>query len=267
MQKTPPGMFSAGDAYERFMGRWSRKLAPALVQFAGVRDGDSVLDVGCGTGALAAAAAAIGPSVQVSGVDPSAAYVTAAARRHGTDRVRFRVGDARELPFPAASFDRTLSLLILNFVPEPGAAVDQMIRVTRPGGTVAAAVWDYAGGMEMLRTFWDEAIALRPEMDSRDERHMRFSTAGELAALWRARGLRDVVETSLVIEMPFASFDDYWQPFLAGQGPAGVFIAALPDAAREQLRERLAHRLTGTTTGATISMQGRAWAVRGEVVG
>src|SRR6476646_9649308 len=165
-------MFSESDGYERFMGRWSRRLAPLFVTFAGVTEGDRVLDVGSGTGALSAAAGAI-DSVQVTGVERSAAYVRY-AREHVSGR--FEVGDALALPFPADAFNRTLSMLVLNFVADPAAALHQMVRVTRPGGVVAAAVWDYGDGMQMLRTFWDTAVALDSDAAPRDERNMPVST-------------------------------------------------------------------------------------------
>jgi SAM-dependent methyltransferase len=258
-------MFSAGDAYERFMGRWSRELAPLLVEFAGVRDGDDVLDVGSGTGALTAAAAAAAPSSRILGIDPAAPCVAFAQARHPGDLIRFEVGDAQDLKLADGSVDRTLSLLVLNFLPNPGNALKEMMRVTRPGGTLAAAVWDYAQGMEMLRVFWDEAIALNPALDARDERHMPLSREGELAVLWREHRLQGVADTALAIETRFSSFDDYWSPFLEQQGPAGAYVAALPPSEREQLRSRLRRRLLGKETDRAIVLSARAWAVRGVV--
>ncbi len=253
-------MFSESDGYERFMGRWSRRLAPLFVDFAGVDRGDDVLDVGCGTGALAFAAAAV-PSVRAFGVDQSREFVQAAGL-YGDGRVRFQVGDAAALPFPDAAFDRTLSMLVLNFVPDTAAALREMIRVTRPNGIVAAAVWDYGDGMQMLRAFWDEAVALDPAAAARDEGHMPLSRRGELPALWREAGLGDVEDAALTVDMAFASFDDFWQPFLGGQGPAGAYVSALTEPARRQLRARLHHRL-GSDAGFTLAA--RAWAVRGVI--
>jgi SAM-dependent methyltransferase len=253
-------MFAESDGYERFMGRWSRRLAPLFVTFAGVTEGDRVLDVGSGTGALSAAAAAI-ESVGVTGIEPSPAY-TRYAREHASgDRVRFEVGDALALPFPDDAFDRTLSMLVLNFVPDRAAALQQMIRVTRPGGVVAAAVWDYGGEMQMLRTFWDAAVAVDPDAAPHDERHMPLSTRGALAELWRTHGLQDIDEEPLTIEMAFGSFDDYWQPFLGGQGPAGVYVSSLAESARHAVESQLRDRLADTG----LSLRARAWAVRGVV--
>jgi SAM-dependent methyltransferase len=255
-------MFSESDGYERFMGRWSRRLAPPFVNFAGVEAGNDVLDVGCGTGALTFAAATV-PSVRAVGVDPSSQFVRAAQRAGDGDRVRFQVGDALALPFSDALFDRTLSLLVLNFVPNTAAALREMMRVTRPNGLVAAAVWDYGDGMEMLRAFWDEAGALDPAAEARDERHMPLCRQGELSALWRDVGLQDIENAPLTIDLAFTSFDDYWQPFLGGQGPAGTYASALAEPARERLRARLRDRLAGGASGFTLTA--RAWAVRGFV--
>jgi SAM-dependent methyltransferase len=247
-------MFSESDGYERFMGRWSRRLAQVFVTFAGVTKDDRVLDVGSGTGALSAAAAAI-EAVRVTGIEPAAAYV-----RYAQEHVdgRFEVGDAMALPFGDDAFDRTLSMLVLNFVKNPAAALQQMIRVTRRGGVVAAAVWDYGEGMQMLRTFWDAAVALDPDAAPRDERHMPLCTAGALAELWRTSGLRDVDEQPLTIDMAFESFEDYWQPFLCCQGPAVAYVSSLPESSRQALESRL-------RADAVLAMRARAWAVRGVV--
>lgn len=256
-------MFSSGNAYDRFMGRWSRELAPLLVRFAGVRDGETVLDVGSGTGALAAAVAAAAPRSTILGVEISPSYVAFARARHAGPRIRFEEGDAQKLNLEDAAFDRTLSLLVLNFVPDPAKALREMVRVTRPGGVVTAAVWDYGEGMEMLRAFWDEAIALRPDQQALDERHMPFCRKGELAALWREHQLQGVSEAPLTVETRFASFDDYWSPFLEKQGPAGAYVASLSAEQREQLRAGLRRRLLGDGPDRPIVLRARAWAVRG----
>ena len=165
--------------------------------------------------------------------------------------------------FDDAMFDRTLSLLVVNFIPDARKALGEMKRVTKPKGTVAAAVWDYGEGMEMLRAFWDEAVALTPANAAKDERNMPLCRRGDLAALWREQGLQDVVEEALTIETRFASFDDFWTPFLEKQGPAGAYAASLPAADREALRLRLRRRLLGDGPDKAIVMHARAWAVRG----
>lgn len=258
-------IFAESDAYELFMGRWSRQLAPQLVTFAGVGEGDAILDVGSGTGALAFALTQAIPSVRVTGVDPSLAYVRYAQARTPGDRVRFSVGDAQALQFPDASVDKTLSLLVMNFIPDPEKALREMMRVTRPGGIVAAAVWDYGDGMEMLRAFWEEAVALDATIAGRDERHMPLCRQGELPALWRAKGLARVEERPITIDLPFASFDDYWRPFLGGQGPAGAYAASLSEPRRAALESRLRRRLLGTGRDGPFTLRARAWAVKGVV--
>lgn len=261
----PQDIFAESDAYEQFMGRWSRRLAPLLVTFASVDEGNSVLDVGSGTGALAFALAEAIPSVRVTGVDPSSAYVRYAQARTRGDRVRFSVGDAQALEIPDASVDKTLSLLVMNFIPDSAKAVREMIRVTRPGGVVAAAVWDYGDGMEMLRVFWDEAVALDSTIAARDERNMPLCRQGELATLWRANGLQRVEERPISVELSFASFDDYWRPFLGGQGPAGAYAASLSEPRRAALEARLRGRLLGTRPDGPFTLRGRVWAVKGVV--
>ena len=258
-------MFSAAAAYERFMGRWSDRLAPLLIQFGGVRNGDHLLDIGSGTGALAAALAAVAPLSQIVGIDPALPFVDFARQTRGSQQIHFDVGDAQHLRFDDSTFDRTFSLLTLNFVPDSTAALNEMIRVTKPGGIVTAAVWDYGEGMEMLRAFWDETVALRPDLDARDEKHMPLCRQGELAALWREHDLHEIADAPLTIETSFEGFDDYWFPFLVQQGPAGACAAALSPVERDALASRLRHRLLGDGGDHPIRLRARAWAVRGVV--
>jgi SAM-dependent methyltransferase len=257
-------VFSEAQAYERFMGRWSRGLALHFISFAGVRDGDTVLDVGSGTGALTAAIAKKAPSSRIVGIDPAAPYVALAQSQQGSALVQFEVGDAQQMRFDKAMFDRTLSLLVVNFIPDRRKALREMKRVTKPKGTIAAAVWDYGEGMEMLRAFWDEAVALKPANAAKDERNMPLCRRGDLATLWREEDLRDVVEEALTVETRFASFDDFWTPFLEKQGPAGAYASSLPPADREALRLRLRRRLLGDGPDKIIVMHAR-WAVRGTI--
>jgi len=263
-------MFSGGEAYERFMGRWSQRLAGAFVEFARIGKGDHVLDIGCGTGSLAVTILARSQAGRVVGIDPSAEFVDSARARLGpaeAGRATFEQGDAQRLRFADATFDKTLSLLAINFIPDRDAALREMIRVTRAGGALAAVVWDYGEGMEMLRIFWDEAVALDPAAEARDERHMPLCRAGELGALWRGHGLVDVREEPLDVPMAFASLADFWLPFLAGQGPAGAYATGLSDRERDRLEQRLCRRLLGERGDGPIDLRARAWAVKGVVRG
>ena len=257
--------FSVADAYELFMGRWSRRLAPLLVRFADLQGARVVLDVGSGTGALSAAIAASAPAARIIGIDPAAPYVEIAQARRPSENVMFEVGDARQLRFQNESCDAALSLLAFNFIPDPRKALSEITRVVRRGGIVAAAVWDYGSGMQMLREFWDAAIALKPEDDKKDERHMPLTGQGQLAELWRQEGLQHVVADELTIETAFGSFDDYWMPFTQKQGPAGAYLASLTAAGQEALRERVRHRLVGRTGDCPLTLGARAWAARGVV--
>jgi SAM-dependent methyltransferase len=252
-------MFAQADSYELYMGRWSRLLAPPFIAFAGVHDGDAVLDVGSGTGVLAFAVRAADPTGKIIGIDLSPDYVSYAAHHHSEARVQFEVGDAQKLQFGAATFDKTVSLLVLNFVPDPVLAVREMQRVTKPGGTIAAAVWDYGGDMEMLRIFFEEASALDPSFTT-DERKMPLGKPGALAELFRTAGL-DPVEGPVTITLHFTSFDDYWRPFLLGTGPAGAYVKQLAPDRRDALAARLRHRLGDHA----FDLKGRAWAVKATV--
>jgi SAM-dependent methyltransferase len=257
-------MFAEAEAYERFMGRWSRLLAPSLIEFSGVHDGDTVLDVGSGTGSLSAAVRHATKTSLVTGIDPSPEYVRHARQTNSDRRVRFDVGDAQALRLPDAAFDKTLSLLVVNFIPDRERALAEMIRVTKPGGVISAAVWDYGEGMEMLRVFWDEATAFDPSIASRDEKHMPLCKNGELSAAWRAAGLDNVEEVPIVATLHFESFEDYWEPFLLGQGPAGAYTAKLAKDRQADLAARLRKRLVGDHPNPhAFDMRARAWAVKG----
>ena len=254
-----------GEGYERFMGRWSRLLAPAYISFAGIRNGERILDVGTGTGSVATTLAAAMPSSEIVGIDPSEAFISHAKSNTRSERVRFEVGDAQALRHQDASFDQTMALLVMNFVPDHEKAIGEMRRVTRPGGAVSACVWDYNTGMEMLRFFWDEVVALDPAMEPKDERHMKLSREGLLGALWRKAGLTDVQERGLTIEQRYVSFDDYWMPFLKGAGPGGAYVVSLNDQRRRQLEARLQKRLLGDRPDGAFTLKARAWCVRGNV--
>ncbi len=254
--------FVNAEAYERLMGGWSRRLAPLLIDFADVREGDRVLDVGSGTGSLALVISGTRRS-EVVGIDPSASYVEHARTRTADPRVRFDVGDAQMLPYPDASFDKCLALLVINFLPNARKAVAEMRRVTRPSGRVAAAVWDYGGGMTMLRAFWDAAVALDPAAEPRHERHMPYCRRGQLAALWTESGMQEVEETGLPIPMNFASFDDFWASFLGGQGPSGSYVTGLPPDHQRALQERLRKELLAGKPDGPFTLEALAWAVRG----
>jgi SAM-dependent methyltransferase len=257
-------MFTASSGYERYMGRWSRILAPPYIGFAGVKNGQHILDVGTGTGALASALEVAMTSSEVIGIDPSEGFVSYAKRNARSGRVSFEVGDAQALRFGDASFDQTMSLLAMNFVPDHHKAIAEMRRVTRPRGVVSSCVWDYNAGMQSLRFFWDEVVALDPKMEPSDERNMKLTREGQLGELWRRAGLVNVQEGPLVIEQAYESFDDYWEPFLTGVGPGGAYVASLAEESRRQLEARVRMRLLGDRGGAFV-LKARAWSVRGEV--
>lgn len=259
-------MFGDADAYERFMGRWSRLLAPLLVDFTDVPDTGRVLDVGSGTGALAFSIAERRIRARVLGIDPSKEYVAYAnSRSPSSDRVTFQVGDAQQLSFPNAEFQASLSLLVFNFIPDPRKALREVRRVTKPNGRISAAVWDYGEGMRMLRVFWDAAASIDPKAAKLDEKHMPLCRAGELAQLWKQGGLESIREAPLDIKMRFDSFSDYWDPFLLGQGPAGAYARSLDGDRLETLRQEVRRRLSIAVDNKPFTLPARAWAVRGAV--
>jgi len=234
-------MFAAsGDSYDRFMGRYSRALAAPFADFAGIGAGQRALDVGCGPGALTGELVRrLGPE-SVSACDPSGMFVAACAERHpGVDA---RTGSAEDLPYPDAGFDVVAAQLVLHFVSDTDRAGEHMRRVTRPGGTVAACVWEFGQGMQLLRAFWDAATEVDPEAPD-ELRDLRFGRDGELADWLSAAGLTEVVESTLSVDSSYLDFEELWSGFLAGIGPAGAYLVSQPPARREAVHAALFQRL------------------------
>ena len=261
-------MATDGDNYELTMGRWSHRLAPLFLDFVGLEGAASILDVGCGTGHLAAEASRRVPSAEVHAVDLSPVYIEHAKTRYSYPRLTFDVGDACALSYPDKSFDRVLSLLVLHFVPRTLDALVEMHRVAKSGAVVGAAVWDVRGGFVASRMFFDTAAILDARAAAlRAKNYTRPMTRpGELAAAWRAAGFCDVAETSLQIRMEFESFADYWAPYLGTEGPVAEYVASLAEEERARLEAAVrAAYLDGEPDGPR-SYAALAWAVKGTVL-
>jgi SAM-dependent methyltransferase len=230
------------EAYDRHIGRYGRELAAALIGAAGVRPGHSAVDVGCGPGALTSELSALLGADRVAAVDPSAPFVEACRRR--VPGVRVEAASAEALPFEDGAFDHALAQLVVNFMTDPAAGVREMRRVTRAGGTVSAAVWDYAGEMTLLRRFWDAAVALDQSAADLDEgRSMPFCTPGELGNLWRTAGLAHIRVSPVVVSAGYRGFEDLWQPLALGVAPSGAYASSLPPERRAALKAELRRRL------------------------
>lgn len=253
--------WSDGEAYDRYIGRWSRPVADAFLAWLGVPARRRWLDVGCGTGALASRILRSAAPAEVVGVDPSEGFIATA--RASVPHVTFLTGDAQELPLPDRRFDVVVSALVINFVPDQSRALREFTRVTTPGGVVAAYVWDVSEGMGIIRQFWDAAISLDPAAAEADEgsRHP-LCRPDPLRGLWQSAGLTDVTVEAIEVPTVFTDFDDYWQPFLAGRFPAPGYAMSLSEEHRAELRETLRTQLPTRADG-TIPLTARAWAVRG----
>jgi SAM-dependent methyltransferase len=260
---------ASGASYELQMGRWSRRLAEPFLDFCGCRDGETVLDAGCGTGSLTFALAQRAKDLRIQGIDFSPVYVAHAEQHNNNPNITFRVGDICALPFANATFDRVLSLLVLHFVPDTDRALLELRRVARPDATVAAAVWDARGGMVAQRMFFDAAAAL--DASGNEQRARNFTRPmtrpGELAAAWRRAGLLDVRETTLAIRMEFASFDDYWAPYGSKDGPAAQYVSTLSPAHRDRLRDLVRNAYIDGEPDGPRSYAAIAWAVAGTTPG
>jgi SAM-dependent methyltransferase len=253
-----------GSPYERYVGRWSRQVAPKFLSWLNIPAGRRWLDVGCGTGALGAAIVDRCSPSSVAGVEPSDGFLET-AKKNLAGRAALHQGSATAIPLNDASVDVVVSGLVLNFVPDQRAALLEMARVTGKGGTIAAYVWDYAGKMELMRFFWDAAVELDPDAAKLDE-GVRFPLCRPeaLEELFASTGLEEVEAKPIDIPTAFANFDDYWEPFLGGQGPAPAYVMSLDETARVRLRDRIRERLPIAANG-SISLVARAWAGRASV--
>jgi SAM-dependent methyltransferase len=254
--------FQNPEAYEKVMGRWSRRLAPLLIQFGGLANGDRVLDVGCGTGSLTFALSQIADVASGTGIDLTEAYVEFARSRNTNPHITFRAADARALPFEDNSFDRAFSMLVLQFIPDAARAVAEMRRVVQPGGIVTAAVWDAYGGTPQMRMVWDIAAVLDPSIERPLFRPL--SQPNEMANLWRDFGFVDVEQISLLIRMEFSVFNDYWLP-LTSEGPLAQYVTGLSAAGRATLTEHVRRGYVANLPDGPRSFACVAWACRGTV--
>ena len=258
-------IWASGIEYEQYVGRWSRKVAREFLDWLRASPGQTWGDVGCGSGALIHAILAGFHPKAVMAIDQSEGFITEARRRISDQRVRFEVGDATGLPWPSASCDATVSGLVLNFVSDSDSMAREMVRVTRPGGRVAAYVWDYAHGMQMTQHFWDVAVELNPNDSTLDEaKRFPLCQPEPLEVLFQRTGLTAITVRPIDIPTVFRNFDDYWIPFLGKQGPAPTYLASLDDEGRDRIRDVLKTRLVASPDG-TIAMTARAWAVQGTV--
>jgi SAM-dependent methyltransferase len=253
--------------YEQLMGRWSRRLAPLFIGFAGAADGERILDVGCGTGSLTFALAGTADLAEIAAIDYSPVFVEEAIRRNSDPRIKIRQGDATALSFESGTFDRALALLVLHFIPEPGKAVAEMRRVVRPGGVVAAAVWDHLGGMPGMRMMIDTVAALGEGGRKLRSRYcfQPMMQPGELQRTFVEQGLVDVAETELMIRMDYQNFDDYWAPIAAGEGPLGAYMATLETGERARTDAAMRDAYEAGRPDGPRSFANVAWACRGIV--
>ena len=259
--------WESGDAYEQYVGRWSRLVATEFLEWLDVKPGSTWGDVGCGTGVFTECILVKADPASIVATDRAPGFLRAAYSRHRDGRVQFSLGDALALAWQSNSLDAAVSGLVLNFVSGPQAMAAEMARVTRPGGVVAAYVWDYAGGMQMMRHFWDVAVEMHPH-DSRLDQAERFPICQPepLERLFQKVGLHAVTVRAIDIVTVFQDFEDYWIPFLGKQGAAPTYLASLDIAAQDRIRDALKARLPTAVDG-SIRLNARAWAVQGVVPG
>ena len=264
-EKGDGSWFADGEAYEHYVGRWSRPVGQLFLDWLSLPPGLSWVDVGCGTGALTGTVLDCADPSRVIGIEPAEGFLGLARTKVEDSRAEFRLGDAQALPLDAREADVVVSGLVLNFVPDKQRALGEMCRIVKPGGTVASYVWDYAGEMQLMRYFWTAVTDLFPEGAEHDEgKQFPVCKPEPLMDLFRTADLNAIETSALDAPTVFSDFDDYWSPFLRGQGPAGTYCVSLSETDRVRLRRRLEEVLPFNADG-TIGLIARAWAVRGTV--
>jgi len=260
---TPGEVWTSGDFYEPYVGRWSRRVAAEFIRWLDLSEGKQWLDVGCGTCALSETILDLANPEKVTGVDRSEGYVEFARQRVVNSHAEFEVGDAQALSVESGGYDAVVSGLVLNFVPQPSQMISEMRRAAQKDGMVALYVWDYAGKMQMLRHFWNAAAILNPGTQDLDEgRRFPICSPDVLTKLFQDAGLTGIETRPIDVSTDFKDFDDFWLPFLSGQGPAPGYVMSLSEEQRTQLRERIQNSLPFALDG-SIPLVARAWAVRG----
>ena len=258
-------VFSAGDKYDRVTGAWSRLLAPGFVDFMTIQEGDSVLDVGCGTGVLSLAIAEKTRASKIVGIDLSAGFIEYARGKSSDYRLVFQQGDAQNLPYADTSFDRCMAMLVLQFVPDKARAIAEMKRVTKSGGAIGTALWDAAAGMSPNQALWDAATALDLPADIPSARQSASNSAAGLTKLLSDAGLENITVTDILIERRFSSLDEYWIPLATGEGVPGKFLGSLSPRQKSTVRAQVRKNLLGDRRDGSFSIKARAWATRGIV--
>jgi SAM-dependent methyltransferase len=259
----PNDQWASGVSYEPYVGRWSRLVAHEFLKWLAVSPHAFWLDIGCGTGALSQTILEVTSPQLILGVDASQEYITYARKQINDSRADFLIGDATSLPVSSDAYDAVVSGLMLNFISQPAQALKEMVRAVRKGGTVGAYVWDYAGQMQLMRFFWDAAVALDPKALSLDEgQRFPLCQPEPLRHLFQTAGLENVEVRSFTIPTIFHDFNDFWTPFLGGQGPAPLYVKSLSEEQRDALRDHLQAILPFKDDG-SLHLSARAWAVRG----
>ena len=259
-----PNLHTDADKYQAGMGSWSKTLAPLFIEFVdGIKEGDRVLDVGCGTGSLTFTIADTTKASTVVGIDPSVGYLEYARAQNSHPHVAFEIGDAQKLPYDNGSFDCCVSSLMIQFVSDVHTAAREMRRITKKGRSVATCAWDNSGGIELSERFWDAAVAVDP--GAKRPRDKRYGSASALSELWTATGFANVETRALVISMEFSSFDDFWSRLSNSQGRPKLYISSLSEDRRQVLKERLRTDILDNGPDGSIKLRAKAWAVRGVV--